>query len=88
MKCSLALCLATSLALGLTAAASMAQTFPAQPVRIISPFPAGSSPDMADNFANFGFAPYPISPSTLAKLIETDTLKYAEMVKRTGASVD
>jgi len=45
-------------------------------------------PDVVEKFANFGFAPYAIAPSTLARLIETDTAKYAEMVKRTGASVD
>lgn len=45
-------------------------------------------PDVIEKFANFGFAPYAIAPSALARLIETDTTKYAEMVKRTGASVD
>lgn len=45
-------------------------------------------PDVIEKFANFGFTPYAIAPSTLARLIETDTAKYAEMVKRTGASVD
>ena len=38
--------LAGGMALGLMAGQGWAQTFPAQPVRIISPFPAGSGPDV------------------------------------------
>lgn len=45
-------------------------------------------PDVAEKFANFGFVPYPTTPATLATLIDTDTVFYAEMVKRTGATAD
>ncbi len=45
-------------------------------------------PDVNEKLANVGFSPYAISPAILARLIETDTAKYAEMIKRTGASVD
>jgi tripartite-type tricarboxylate transporter receptor subunit TctC len=45
-------------------------------------------PDVADKFANFGFVPDPITPAALAALIDSDTLVYAEVVKRTGASAD
>lgn len=45
-------------------------------------------PDVAEKFANFGFVPDPITPAALASLIESDTVVYAEMVKRTGASAD
>jgi|GEM_PF-3258946 len=38
--------LAAGIGLGLLGSQSWAQTFPAQPVRIISPFPAGSGPDV------------------------------------------
>ena len=38
--------LAAGVAVGLVAGQGWAQTFPAQPVRIISPFPAGSGPDV------------------------------------------
>ena len=38
--------LAASMGLSLLATASFAQSFPTQPVRIISPFPAGSGPDV------------------------------------------
>ncbi len=39
--------LAAGVGLGLAAPLSWAQSFPTQPVRIISPFPAGSGPDVA-----------------------------------------
>ena len=45
-------------------------------------------PDVAEKFANFGFVPDPTTPAALAALIDSDTLVYAEMVKRTGASSD
>ena len=45
-------------------------------------------PDVAEKFANFGFVPYPTTPAALAALIESDTVFYAEMVKRTGATAD
>ena len=38
--------LAAGIGLGMLASQSWAQTFPTQPVRIISPFPAGSGPDV------------------------------------------
>ncbi|MES2283207.1 MAG: tripartite tricarboxylate transporter substrate binding protein [Pseudomonadota bacterium] len=40
-----ALTAAAGMSLALMASQTLAQTFPAQPVRIISPFPAGSGPD-------------------------------------------
>ena len=45
-------------------------------------------PDVAEKFANFGFVPDPITPAALAALIDSDTVVYAEVVKRTGASAD
>ena len=44
--------------------------------------------DVAEKFANFGFVPYPTTPALLAALIDTDTLFYSEMVKRTGATAE
>ena len=44
--------------------------------------------EITEKFANFGFVPYSISPSALGSLIESDTVVYADMVKRTGASSD
>ena len=45
-------------------------------------------PDVAEKFANFGFVPDPTTPAALTALIDSDTLVYADMVKRTGASAD
>ena len=45
-------------------------------------------PDVAEKFANFGFVPDPTTPAALAALIDSDTVVYAEVVKRTGASAD
>ena len=44
--------------------------------------------DVAEKFAGFGFVPYPLTPAALATLIDTETVFYADMVKRTGASAD
>ena len=44
--------------------------------------------DVAEKFANFGFVPDPTTPAALTTLIDSDTLVYADMVKRTGASAD
>ena len=44
--------------------------------------------DVAEKFANFGFVPDPTTPAALTTLIASDTLVYADMVKRTGASAD
>lgn len=46
MKRRLINILAAGIGLGLLASPSWTQTFPTQPVRIISPFPAGSGPDV------------------------------------------
>lgn len=46
MKQRFGFLLAASLGLGMFASQAAAQAFPAQPVRIISPFPAGSGPDV------------------------------------------
>ena len=45
-------------------------------------------PDVAEKFAGFGFVPFPLAPASLSSLIESDTVFYAGMVKRTGASAD
>lgn len=45
-------------------------------------------PEVAEKFATFGYVPYPMMPAALASLIDTDTVAYAAMVKRTGASAD
>jgi tripartite-type tricarboxylate transporter receptor subunit TctC len=45
-------------------------------------------PEVAEKFAAFGFDPYVIAPGGIADLIESETVFYADMVKRTGASAD
>ena len=45
-------------------------------------------PDVAEKFTNFGFVPDPTTPAALTALIDSDTVVYAEVVKRTGASAD
>ena len=44
--------------------------------------------DVQEKFATFGFVPDPTTPAALASLIGTDTVVYAGMVKRTGASAE
>ena len=45
-------------------------------------------PEVIEKLANFGFVPDPMTPAALATQIDNDTVFYAEMVKRTGASAD
>jgi tripartite-type tricarboxylate transporter receptor subunit TctC len=44
--------------------------------------------DVRDKFSAVGFQPLPDSRDALVKLLESDSKKYAELVKRTGASID
>jgi tripartite-type tricarboxylate transporter receptor subunit TctC len=44
--------------------------------------------DIAQRMATFGFNAYPVGPAQLAEVIRADTPRYAELVKRTGASAD
>ncbi|MES2910676.1 MAG: tripartite tricarboxylate transporter substrate binding protein [Pseudomonadota bacterium] len=45
-------------------------------------------PDVVEKLAGFGFTPFLSSPADLAKVIDTDTISNAALVKRTGASVE
>ena len=45
-------------------------------------------PDVIDKMAVIGFVPLAITPQALSALIDSETRVYAEIVKRTGASVD
>jgi tripartite-type tricarboxylate transporter receptor subunit TctC len=45
-------------------------------------------PETQEKFTPFGFEPFVVAPSALADLIDSETAFYADMVRRTGASVD
>lgn len=47
-----------------------------------------NQPDVIERLATFGFVPDPVTPAAFASLIDSDTVVYAEVVKRTGASAD
>jgi tripartite-type tricarboxylate transporter receptor subunit TctC len=47
-----------------------------------------ADPDMLARMQLLGFEPFPLTPGELAELIRTDTAKYADLVRRTGASAD
>jgi len=47
-----------------------------------------ADPDMLARMQLLGFEPFPMTPEQLAELIRTDTAKYADLVRRTGASAD
>ena len=44
--------------------------------------------EVVEKFEAVGFVPYPMAPSALASLIDSDTVAYAAIVKRTGATAD
>lgn len=45
-------------------------------------------PEVIEKFANFGFLPYPTTSGEVSALIGSETVFYADMVKRTGASAE
>lgn len=45
-------------------------------------------PDVVEKLAGFGFTPFLGSPADLIKVIDSDTIRNAALVKRTGASVE
>ncbi|MES2189789.1 MAG: tripartite tricarboxylate transporter substrate binding protein [Pseudomonadota bacterium] len=45
-------------------------------------------PEVIEKFSGFGFVPDIQTPASLTTLINTETVFYADMVKRTGASID
>lgn len=45
-------------------------------------------PEVVDKFANFGFVPDIKTPAAVSELMDSDTVFYADMVKRTGASAE
>ena len=45
-------------------------------------------PEVAEKLSTFGFMPDPTTPAALAALIDSETVVYADMVKRTGASAE
>ncbi|MBI2728371.1 MAG: tripartite tricarboxylate transporter substrate binding protein [Polaromonas sp.] len=45
-------------------------------------------PEVIEKFAGFGFLPDAQTPAALVRLIGTETVYYADMVKRTGATID
>ena len=47
-----------------------------------------NQPDVIERLATFGFVPDPVTPAAFASLIDSETVVYAEVVKRTGASAE
>ena len=47
-----------------------------------------SEPDVRERLAGFGFEPFASPPGDIAKLIDTDSRRYGEIVKRAKISVD
>ncbi len=45
-------------------------------------------PSVAEKLNGFGFEPYVLTPSAISALIASETVFYADVVKRTGASAD
>ncbi len=44
--------------------------------------------EVSQKLLAFGFVPYPLTPAGLASLIDRETVFYADMVKRTGATAE
>jgi len=65
----------------------------AAPAEAIATINAGvnralAEPDIRERLATFGFTPLPSSTGELQQLIRADTVKFAELVRKTGATID
>jgi tripartite-type tricarboxylate transporter receptor subunit TctC len=47
-----------------------------------------AEPDVKERFGGFGFEPFPSAPGDIGKLMEADSKKYGEIVKRAKISVE
>jgi tripartite-type tricarboxylate transporter receptor subunit TctC len=47
-----------------------------------------AEPDIRERLGTFGFTPLPSTTAQLAELIRADTVKYGELVRKTGATID
>ena len=47
-----------------------------------------AEPDVRERLGTFGFTPLPSSQQALGDLIRADTAKYADLVRKTGATID
>ena len=47
-----------------------------------------SEPDVREKLANFGFVPLISTPQAVTELIRSDSVKFGDLVRRTGASAD
>ena len=46
------------------------------------------SPDVRERFAAAGLEPLPSTPEAMATLMKTETVKWAKVIKESGASID
>jgi tripartite-type tricarboxylate transporter receptor subunit TctC len=49
---------------------------------------AMAEPDLRERLTTFGFTPLQSSRAALSELIRADTAKFAELVRKTGATID
>ena len=47
-----------------------------------------AEPDLRERLTTFGFTPLSSSRAALAELIRADTVKFSELVRKTGATID
>ncbi len=47
-----------------------------------------AEPELRERFAGFGFEPWVASPADIGKVVETDTRRFAEIVKRASIALD
>jgi tripartite-type tricarboxylate transporter receptor subunit TctC len=49
---------------------------------------AVAEPDVRERFAGFGYEPLPLSPADMGALMEADTKRYADTIKRLNLSLE
>jgi len=47
-----------------------------------------AEPDVRERFAAFGYEPLPVAPGEMAKLLDAESRRYAEIIKRSKISLD
>ena len=84
-----------------TPTAAADRTYPIKPIRLIVPYPPGggnalnreivkgiNSPDMKTFLANMGVEPAGTTPQEFAAFIKSELVKWAKVVKASGARAD
>jgi tripartite-type tricarboxylate transporter receptor subunit TctC len=72
----------------IVACAAAAQSFPTKPIRLIIPFVAGGSPDIAERLQQIGFDVVASTPEESGKFMREELERWTRVVQKGGIQPD